>query len=58
MQDSCGEAEDMIQGFLGRDNTKLFLHELRSYLRSPHASPEAWDRNVQYRPRARAPKGR
>ncbi|KAJ9148582.1 RING finger domain protein [Pleurostoma richardsiae] len=48
IQGSCGQAEDMLQEFLGRDNTQLFLHELRSWLRSPHGSLEAWDRNVQY----------
>ncbi|MCJ1246633.1 hypothetical protein MMC30_003842 [Trapelia coarctata] len=45
---SGGQAEDMLQEFLGRENTRLFLHELRAWLRSPHLSLEAWDRNVQY----------
>ena len=45
---SGGQAEDMLQEFLGRDNTRLFLHELRAWLRSPYISLEAWDRNVQY----------
>jgi len=45
---SGGQAEDMLQEFLGRENTRLFLHELRSWLRSPYLSLEAWDRNVQY----------
>ncbi len=47
-QGSQGQAEDMLQEFLGRENTRLFLHELRSYLRSPYTSLDAWDRNVQY----------
>lgn len=45
---SGGQAEDMLQEFLGRDNTKLFLHELGAWLRSPYVSLEDWDRNVQY----------
>jgi len=48
IQGSCGQAEDMLQEFLGRENTRLFLHELRAWLRSPFASLEAWDRHVQY----------
>jgi hypothetical protein len=47
-QGSGGQAEDMLQEFLGRENTKLFLHELRSWLRSPYTSLEDWDRAVQY----------
>ncbi|KAI9723687.1 MAG: hypothetical protein M1812_000987 [Candelaria pacifica] len=46
---SGGQAEDMLQEFLGRDNTKLFLHELRAWLRTPYNSLEDWDRAVQYR---------
>ncbi|KAI9797240.1 MAG: hypothetical protein M1835_001596 [Candelina submexicana] len=46
---SGGQAEDMLQEFLGRDNTKLFLHELRAWLRSPYNFLEDWDRAVQYR---------
>ena len=45
---SGGQAEDMLQEFLGRDNTRLFLHELRTWLRSPYTSLEDWDRHVQY----------
>ncbi|KAI0544143.1 hypothetical protein F4679DRAFT_589762 [Xylaria curta] len=47
IQGSQGAAEDMLCEFLGRENTKLLLHELRSFLRSPW-SIEAWDRKVQY----------
>ena len=50
---SGGQAEDMLQEFLGRDNTRLFLHELRAWLRSPYLSLEAWDRNIQYTDSAR-----
>ena len=45
---SGGQAEDMLQEFLGRENTRLFLHELRAWLRSPYVSLEDWDRHVQY----------
>ncbi|KAL8812357.1 MAG: hypothetical protein Q9200_001083 [Gallowayella weberi] len=45
---SEGQAEDMLQDFLGRENTQLFLHELKSWLRSPYTSLEDWDRHVQY----------
>ena len=43
-----GQAEDMLQEFLGRDKARLFLHELRAWLRSPYKSVEDWDRHVQY----------
>ncbi|KAI9676907.1 MAG: hypothetical protein M1817_006746 [Caeruleum heppii] len=49
IQGSGGQAEDMIQDFLGRRDTRLFLHELRAWLRSPHTSLSDWDRAVQYR---------
>ena len=45
---SSGQAEDMLQEFLGRDNARLFLHELRAWLRSPYAELQEWDRKVQY----------
>lgn len=45
---SGGQAEDMLQDFLGRENTQLFLHELKAWLRSPYTSLEDWDRHVQY----------
>ncbi|TAQ85835.1 hypothetical protein B7494_g5855 [Chlorociboria aeruginascens] len=48
IQGSGGHAEEMLQEFLGRENTRLFLHELRAWLRSPFISLEDWDRNVQY----------
>ncbi|MCJ1274077.1 hypothetical protein MMC21_001871 [Puttea exsequens] len=44
---SGGQAEDMLQEFLGRQDTKLFLHELRAWLRSPYTSLEDWDHHVQ-----------
>ncbi|KAF5521590.1 putative RING finger protein [Colletotrichum aenigma] len=48
MQGSMGQAEELIQEFLGRENTRLLLHELRAWLRSPYTSLENWDRAVQY----------
>ena len=48
IQGSGGQAEDLIQEFLGRENTRLFLHELRAWLRSPYILLEDWDRHVQY----------
>jgi len=48
MQGSGGQAEEMLHEFLGRDNTRLFLHELRAWLRSPYTSLDAWDSHVQY----------
>lgn len=48
MQGSGGQAEEMLKDFLGRDNTRLFLHEMRAWLKSPYTSLEDWDRHVQY----------
>ncbi|KAI4208708.1 MAG: hypothetical protein LQ348_000029 [Seirophora lacunosa] len=45
---SGGQAEDMLQEFLGRENTQLFLHEIKAWLRSPYTSLDDWDRHVQY----------
>ncbi|KAH8175047.1 ring finger domain-containing protein [Sarocladium implicatum] len=43
-----GRAEDLVSEFLGREHTRLFLHELRAWLRSPYERLEDWDRMVQY----------
>ncbi|KAK3290638.1 uncharacterized protein B0H64DRAFT_420829 [Chaetomium fimeti] len=49
LQDSAGQAETMLADFLGgAAAARLFLHELRSWLRSPAAGLAAWDREVQY----------
>ncbi|KAK3904672.1 hypothetical protein C8A05DRAFT_13465 [Staphylotrichum tortipilum] len=48
LQGSAGQAEAMLADFLGREHARLFLHELRSWLRSPAQSLAAWDREVQY----------
>lgn len=47
---SGGQAEDMLSEFLGRDDARLFLHELSAWLRSPFINLPDWDRNVQYGP--------
>jgi beta-lactamase class A len=48
---SDGKAEDLLQEFLGRENARLFLHELNAWLRSPYKRLQEWDREVQYRER-------
>jgi hypothetical protein len=45
---SNGHAENLLTEFLGRDNSRLFLHELNAWLRSPYAKLQEWDTNVQY----------
>lgn len=47
IQSSSGHAENLLSDFLGRENCRIFLHELRNFVRSPY-SIEAWDRHVQY----------
>ena len=48
IQDARGQSEALVQEYLGRDNARIFLHELKSFLRSPYSSLEEWDRQVQY----------
>jgi hypothetical protein len=48
IKSSTGNAEDLLQEFLGRENARLFLHELNAWLRSPYTKLEDWDRHVQY----------
>lgn len=45
---SDGTAEDLLQEFLGRENARLFLHELNAWLRSPFTRLEEWDEFTQY----------
>ncbi len=45
---SGGHAEELIKDFLGRTNTRIFLHELQAWLRSPYHYLGDWDRAVQY----------
>ncbi|KAJ6031082.1 hypothetical protein N7540_001814 [Penicillium herquei] len=45
---SAGQAEELLRDFIGRDNARLFLHELLAWLRSPYVSLQDWDRHVQY----------
>lgn len=48
LKSSGGQAEELLQEFLGKDDTRLFLHELGAWLRSPYTLLDDWDRNVQY----------
>lgn len=43
-----GRAEDLVAEFLGRENAKLLLHDMESWLRSPYTSLGDWDSEVQY----------
>jgi len=54
LKGSGGQAEEMLQEFLGRENARLFLHELNAWLRSPYNSLDDWDRHVQYTDISRA----
>jgi len=48
LKGSTGQAEELLTDFLGRENARLFIHELQAWLRSPYERLEDWDRNVQY----------
>ncbi|KAL2415639.1 hypothetical protein ABEF95_004519 [Exophiala dermatitidis] len=48
LKGSTGQAEELLKDFLGRENAKLFLHELEAWLRSPYEYLKDWDRAVQY----------
>ncbi|KIX07582.1 uncharacterized protein Z518_02235 [Rhinocladiella mackenziei CBS 650.93] len=48
LKGSTGQAEELLKDFLGRDNARLFLHELEAWLRSPYEYLRDWDRAVQY----------
>lgn len=45
---SDGKAQQIIGEFLGRHHSKLFLHELEAWLRSPHEDMSGWDAVAQY----------
>lgn len=45
---SNGHAENLLAELLGRGNSKLFLHELNAWLRSPFDKVDEWDNEVQY----------
>lgn len=49
LKGSGGQAEELLQEFLGRDNARIFIHELEAWLRSPYERLEDWDRHVQYK---------
>ncbi len=44
---SGGHSEELLKDFLGRENARIFLHELQAWLRSPYSLDE-WDRATQY----------
>ena len=48
LKGSTGQAEELLKDFLGRENARLFLHELEAWLRSPYEHLKDWDRSVQY----------
>lgn len=48
LKGSTGQAEELLKDFLGREDAKLFLHELEAWLRSPYQRLGDWDRHVQY----------
>lgn len=48
IKDSTGKAESLLREFLGRENARLFLHELEAWLRSPFHDILDWDDAVQY----------
>jgi Ring finger domain len=45
---SGGHAVELLKDFIGRDNARIFLHELEAWLRSPYQHLRAWDEAVQY----------
>ena len=48
LKGSEGQAEALITEYLGVHNSRLFLHELESWLKSPLEEVEEWDEVVQY----------
>jgi len=48
LKGSTGQAEELLKDFLGRENARLFLHDLEAWLRSPYEHLRDWDRAVQY----------
>ncbi|KAJ9611342.1 hypothetical protein H2200_004526 [Cladophialophora chaetospira] len=48
LKGSTGQAEELLKDFLGRENARVFLHELEAWLRSPYEHLKDWDRAVQY----------
>ncbi|OCT47536.1 C3HC4 type (RING finger) zinc finger containing protein [Cladophialophora carrionii] len=48
LKGSTGQAEELLKDFLGRENTRIFLHDLEAWLRSPYEHLRDWDRAVQY----------
>ncbi|PQE13340.1 RING finger domain protein [Rutstroemia sp. NJR-2017a BVV2] len=58
IQESGGKAEELLGEYLGTEDARLFLHELRAWLRSPYTTLGDWDRHVQYRDVGRVVRGK
>ena len=43
-----GKLKSCFKSFIGRENARLFLHELENWLRSPYEKLRDWDEAVQY----------
>lgn len=48
LKSASGAAEDMLTDFLGRQNARIFLHELHAFLRSPFTNLSHFDSFAQY----------
>lgn len=48
LKGSAGQAEVLLREHLGSANSRLFLHELENWLRSPFERLRDWDDYVQY----------
>jgi len=48
IKESTGKTEELLRDFLGRQNARLFLHELEAWLRSPFEDMAEWDETTQY----------
>ncbi|KAK5094151.1 hypothetical protein LTR70_004277 [Exophiala xenobiotica] len=48
LKGSAGQADELLKNYLGRENARLFLHELESWLRSPFERLKEWDQATQY----------
>jgi len=48
LSDISDQAHLILTESLGRENARLFLHDLSTWMRSPYRSLEEWDRFVEY----------
>ena len=49
MKSSHGTFVSILSDYLGRDNVRLFAHELEAWLRNDCERLSEWDERVQYR---------